>query len=196
MEPCLLLLLQAWKEFEIRHGNEDTMREMLRIKRSVQATYNTQINMMSAQMLAEATNAEPPTPVVDSMKMLDTEAAQAPPSVNHLKFVIHASCKWTDFFPQAPKLPARTGSNIMFVRGETQPTSNQEAAANPDEIDIDDDDDDEEGEEVENNIEEQRVPRDVFGSLKKDEEEEPARGDHSANREEKESSPPPKKLKS
>ena len=183
MEPCLLLLLQAWKEFEIRHGNEDTMREMLRIKRSVQATYNTQINMMSAQMLAEATNAEPPTPVVDSMKILDTEAAQAPPSVNHLKFVIHASCKLTDFFPQAPKLPARTGSNIMFVRGETQPTSNQEAAANPDEIDIDD-------------VEEQRVPRDVFGSLKKDEEEEPARGDHSANREEKKSSPPPKKLKS
>jgi hypothetical protein len=82
----LLLLLQVWKEFEIRHGNEDTMREMLRIKRSVQATYNTQINMMSAQMLAEATNAEPPTPVVDSMKLLDTEAAQAPPSVNHLKF--------------------------------------------------------------------------------------------------------------
>ncbi|RVE69660.1 hypothetical protein OJAV_G00080140 [Oryzias javanicus] len=33
---------QTWKEFEIRHGNEDTIREMLRIKRSVQATYNTQ----------------------------------------------------------------------------------------------------------------------------------------------------------
>jgi hypothetical protein len=30
-------------EFEVRHGNEDTMREMLRIKRSVQATYNTQV---------------------------------------------------------------------------------------------------------------------------------------------------------
>ncbi|CAF4918818.1 unnamed protein product, partial [Rotaria socialis] len=27
---------QTWKEFEIKHGNEDTMREMLRIKRSVQ----------------------------------------------------------------------------------------------------------------------------------------------------------------
>ena len=25
------------------HGNEDTVREMLRIKRSVQATYNTQV---------------------------------------------------------------------------------------------------------------------------------------------------------
>ena len=41
-----------WKEFEVKHGNEDTVREMLRIKRSVQATYNTQVNFMSSQMLA------------------------------------------------------------------------------------------------------------------------------------------------
>lgn len=43
---------EKWKEFEVRHGNEDTVREMLRIKRSVQATYNTNVNFMSAQMLA------------------------------------------------------------------------------------------------------------------------------------------------
>jgi pre-mRNA-splicing factor SYF1 len=35
---------QAWKEFEVKHGNEDTLREMLRIKRSVQHTYNTQVS--------------------------------------------------------------------------------------------------------------------------------------------------------
>jgi len=33
----------AWKEFEVKHGNEDTMKEMLRVKRSVQALYNTQV---------------------------------------------------------------------------------------------------------------------------------------------------------
>ena len=33
----------TWKEFEIKHGNEDTLREMLRIRRSVQATYNIQV---------------------------------------------------------------------------------------------------------------------------------------------------------
>ena len=42
----------AWKDFEVRHGNEDTLREMLRIKRSVEHQYNTQVNMMSAQMLS------------------------------------------------------------------------------------------------------------------------------------------------
>jgi pre-mRNA-splicing factor SYF1 len=48
---------QTWKEFEIAHGNEDTVREMLRIKRSVQATYNVQVNFMSAQMIAASINA-------------------------------------------------------------------------------------------------------------------------------------------
>lgn len=47
---------QTWKEFEIRHGNEDTIREMLRIKRSVQATYNTQVNFMSSQMMKATTS--------------------------------------------------------------------------------------------------------------------------------------------
>ena len=149
---------QVWKEFEIRHGNEDTMREMLRIKRSVQATYNTQVNMMSAQMLAQATQAEPtPTaPVQDSMKLLDEAANQQQTA------------------PSAPKPLARPGSNIMFVRGDAQPSSTKEvaAAANPDEIDIDDDEDDDEAPEEESNIEEQRVPRQVFGSLKKDDEDE------------------------
>lgn len=30
---------QKWREFEVAHGNEDTFRDMLRIKRSVQAVY-------------------------------------------------------------------------------------------------------------------------------------------------------------
>lgn len=62
---------QIWKEFEVRHGNEDTMREMLRIKRSVQAMYNTQVNMMSAQMLNNAANQlEVP---MDAMRLLDSK---------------------------------------------------------------------------------------------------------------------------
>jgi len=143
---------KVWKEFEIRHGNEDTMREMLRIKRSVQATYNTQINMMSAQMLAAAENAEVAVVIPDgsSMKMLDAETGSSQQMIT--------------------KAPARTGSNIMFVRSETQPTTTDETAnVNPDEIDIDEDDEDDE---EETRIEEQQVPKQVFGSLKPTEEDE------------------------
>lgn len=37
---------KAWQDFEVHHGNEDTFREMLRIKRSVQAQFNTQVLYM------------------------------------------------------------------------------------------------------------------------------------------------------
>ena len=43
----------AWKDFETEHGNEDTIREMLRVKRQVAATHNTQVNYMAAAMLAQ-----------------------------------------------------------------------------------------------------------------------------------------------
>lgn len=37
-----------WNEFEVQHGNEDTFREMLRIKRSVSASYSqVKISVMS-----------------------------------------------------------------------------------------------------------------------------------------------------
>ncbi|XP_015791170.1 pre-mRNA-splicing factor SYF1-like [Tetranychus urticae] len=39
-----------WKLFETKHGNEDTLREMLRIKRSFQASANTSVNFVAAQM--------------------------------------------------------------------------------------------------------------------------------------------------
>lgn len=50
------------------------MREMLRIKRSVQAMYNTQVNMMSAQMLNNASNQVSDVPV-DAMRLLDSKVA-------------------------------------------------------------------------------------------------------------------------
>lgn len=50
------------------------MREMLRIKRSVQAMYNTQINMMSAQMLNSSTSQMNDS--MDAMKLLDNRASE------------------------------------------------------------------------------------------------------------------------
>ena len=48
------------------------MREMLRIKRSVQAMYNTQVNMMSAQMLNNASN-QISDVTLDAMRLLDSK---------------------------------------------------------------------------------------------------------------------------
>lgn len=43
-----------WEAFEVQHGNEDTFKEMLRIKRSVQAQYNTDVNFIASQALARS----------------------------------------------------------------------------------------------------------------------------------------------
>jgi len=41
---------KTWHDFEVQHGNEDTFREMLRIKRSVQARFS-QANVMTGSMM-------------------------------------------------------------------------------------------------------------------------------------------------
>lgn len=148
------------------------MREMLRIKRSVQATYNTQVNMMAAQFIAN--NADKDAAGGDAMSLLNAKAAE----VNNQQ---------KDKAPLKPQ----TSSNIMFVRGETQGGSAKDKVVNPDEIDIgdsDEDDMDEDDEDVnrisdtqnskptskDNNdvvmkklrIEQKSIPLKVFGGLK------------------------------
>ena len=58
---------QKWEAFEVQHGNEDTFKEMLRIKRSVQAQYNTDVNFIASQALARSQQ-QPP----DSSENVDT----------------------------------------------------------------------------------------------------------------------------
>lgn len=151
---------QRWKDFEIRHGNEDTMREMLRIKRSVQATYNTQVNMMSAQIPVSIPGVDSAAATKSAMQALEAQAAA------------------TNF---KQTLATAAGANIMFVRGEVQGGDKKKedgTVYNPDEIDIDMEDDEEasegEGEgtgeaDVLKNvpIEKQAIPSKVFGGLKK-----------------------------
>lgn len=137
----------TWKEFEVRHGNEDTMREMLRIKRSVQATYNTQVNMMSAQMLSSAAQAagtisDLAPGMKDGMRMLEAKAAE---------------------------MAVQSKGNILFVRGETQGLKDSgDKVVNPDEIDIDEEESDNSGEDDEDEVapvQKKDIPAAVFGGL-------------------------------
>uniref|UniRef100_A0A0K2TS77 Uncharacterized protein n=2 Tax=Lepeophtheirus salmonis TaxID=72036 RepID=A0A0K2TS77_LEPSM len=138
-----------WKDFEVKHGNEDTLREMLRIKRSVQHTYNTQVNMMSAQMTAVNTLSDSK----DEMKILE-------------KKVMGESNVSAHEILSAPKT-----SSIAFIRGETQSDSLEKGleSTNPDEIDIDEEDEEEEGNMGDKvsigKVEEQVIPSEVFGGL-------------------------------
>lgn len=46
-----------WEQFEVQHGNEDTFKEMLRIKRSVQAQFNTDVGFIAGQAVARGKEA-------------------------------------------------------------------------------------------------------------------------------------------
>lgn len=111
---------ETWKEFEIKHGNEDTLREMARLKRSVQATYNTNVNYMSAQMLASLggkAEMAGELSAADSMAQLEARAHQ---------------------LAQEEAMAKKKGTNnrISFVRGESK-TVQESRTENVDEIDID-----------------------------------------------------------
>merc|ERR1719474_1629488 len=93
---------KAWHDFEVKHGNEDTFREMLRIKRSVSAQYNTQVNFMSAQLLAAQSNAESANQQDNSKNEQQTSALSAEPTTTGAVSSIHPT------------------KGVNFVRGEVQ----------------------------------------------------------------------------
>ncbi|KAL7750276.1 pre-mRNA-splicing factor syf1 [Sorochytrium milnesiophthora] len=75
----------VWQDFEIKYGNEDTFKEMLRIKRSVQAQYNTEVNYISAQLLAVRQAREQEAPASSEQQQTDEQAAKT------IRFVASAS---------------------------------------------------------------------------------------------------------
>ena len=107
---------------------------MLRIKRSVSAQYNTTVNFMSAQLLANQTNAA--AAATNDMKKLEAEAE----SMREVKDV-----------PLNADINIKKG--VLFVHAETQGGDRDnnnvdgddgKANVNPEEIQLDDSDDDDE----------------------------------------------------
>ncbi|KAJ5697641.1 hypothetical protein N7488_011325 [Penicillium malachiteum] len=115
---------QKWEAFEVQHGNEDTFKEMLRIKRSVQAQYNTDVNFIASQAIARSQQKQGEEEGQEGDE--DTNRADAMAEIERLA--------------RAPVgfVAASTGPE----GGNRPPPAGQEppaAQANPDAIDLDDD---------------------------------------------------------
>jgi pre-mRNA-splicing factor SYF1 len=131
---------EDWNAFEVKHGNEDTFREMLRIKRSVSAAFSqTHFNMSVVELAARAGGEAPPVEAAgpaggDPMAALDAQVASA-------------------------------GLRGFVSAGITGGTAS--AAANDEEISLGDDDEGEamEAPEPDIRIEQQVVPEAVFGDV-------------------------------
>lgn len=143
----------TWLEFERKHGNEDTMREMMRIKRSVQALFNTQVNFMSAQMLSAQAAKQAHQDQLeekDEMKKLEERARE--------------------LAAEAENDVVKSSRAVSFVRSQNTDEELKDLTRtnNPEEINIgEDDDEDETVEEV--TIEKRQVPVGVFHGLVGDE---------------------------
>lgn len=135
---------KTWKEFEIKHGNEDTVREMLRVRRSVQATYNTQVNFMSSQ-ISSANQGDEMDDEEDEMKRLEKKARKL----------------------AEEEVKSNAKENINFVSGTDNPKKPAEEK-NPEELEIDWSDEDETVNDSEVTVEKQIVPDEVYGGLKRD----------------------------
>lgn len=139
---------KIWHDFELRHGNEDTFREMLRIKRSVAASYNTEVNF-AASLAGTAGAQADDLDAINDMAALEAEATEI------------------------VKKQVKSGAFVKAGGGEEYKP--KKAAANVDEIDIDDDDDDEDEDGAAAHAEEndaidieeatKSVPDEVYGGL-------------------------------
>lgn len=126
---------KSWHEFEVKYGNEDTYKEMLRyipthirIKRSIQAKYNSEVNYITSQILAA--------------RQIEMETPPLPENGDE----------------------GDAGTRVVgFVRAQkTEVQTPAVKELNPDEIEIDESSD-EEIEDAE--VEKDGVPKAVFGVL-------------------------------
>lgn len=127
---------KAWNEFEIAHGNEETFREMLRVKRSVEAAFST-VNYNATGMAeqAGALSNEEAMAMIANQEGVDIDEL---PKTAVQGFVSSkrtaAVAKLDDVEERVAKLRKATGVESK----SNEAVENESGAVDDDEIDIDD----------------------------------------------------------
>lgn len=112
-----------WNSFEIETGSEDTFREMLRIKRSVQAQFNTEASYLAAQTITARQGTQKAAQIDESQDAMAAAEKQVYGGINGPSFV---AAKTTGNVPPAGE-------------GTTNKDDSSPRANNTDEIQISDD---------------------------------------------------------
>lgn len=152
-----------WHEFEVQHGNEDTFRDMLRIKRSVSARHSQTHVMLPEYLMQKPTVDE----AMDALKKAGVPEDEMAALERQLA-------------PAAPKTAMDSGNRKLgFVSGGVQSSETASGIQNQEEIELpegSESDEEEEGDNGKVEIKQKDVPEAVFGGLvrKRDEEEEAA----------------------
>ncbi|POO03693.1 Signal transduction response regulator [Trema orientale] len=160
---------QEWNNFEVNHGNEDTFREMLRVKRSVSAGYS-QTHFILPEYLMQKDQ----TVDLDEAKDKLKEAGVPEDEMAALE---------RQLAPATNDATAKDGSRkVGFVSAgvESQSAGGLKVTANHEDIELPEENDSEDDEGVE--IKQKDVPDAVFGDLaqkRKDTEDDPGKDDES-----------------
>lgn len=139
-----------WHEFEVQHGNEDTFREMLRVKRSVSASYS-QTHFILPEYLMQKDQVQTLEEAKDVLK----KAGVADDEMAALE---------RQLVPAANNTTTKdTGRHLGFVSAGVQNDGGEKVIANSEEIELPEESDSEDDEKVE--IAQKDVPSAVFGGL-------------------------------
>lgn len=155
-----------WHEFEVNHGNEDTFREMLRIKRSVSASYS-QTHFILPEYLMQKDQRLSIDDAKDKMKQAGVHEDEMAALERQLA-------------PAANNGTAKDSSRkVGFVSAgvESQTDGGIKTTANHEDIELPDESDSEEDEKVE--IAQKDVPSAIYGGLARKREESEEDGDNS-----------------
>lgn len=126
---------QTWRDFEVQHGNEDTFREMLRVKRSVETARSSAVYVADGLLKTD-------TPLMTDAEAQRRMAGDAPSLKRNASEGGAAETEMAALERQAARIVEATSQK-----------------ADPNEIDLDDDSDDGERE-----LSTKPVPAAVFGS--------------------------------
>jgi pre-mRNA-splicing factor SYF1 len=164
-----------WHEFEVSHGNEDTFREMLRVKRGVQAAFST-VNYNAAEMGAGVPKVETLTDDQALEMIAAREGVDAYEKERISGFVQGKRTKemkdMDEVERRAAKLRKITAGNMAVA----MPSEEKKPSIQGDEIDIGSSDEDDEGDEgvqqanvtnhtIIKDVNTKAIPAAVFGGL-------------------------------
>ena len=141
---------KTWQDFEVEHGNEESFREMLRIKRSVATSFSS-ANYAVEELLQQASGVIPAiSAVASALADADGMAAATPAPLAGMK--------------RSAAQALLPGMRAVPMSVEVSSTSAAIASAvNPDEIDLDGSEETAADSEVD--VMQRQVPTAVFGGL-------------------------------
>jgi len=166
---------KAWHEFEISHGNEETFREMLRVKRSVQAAFST-VNYNAAEMGGGVPRVDTLTEESALEMIAEREGVEVDKLNQPLIGGFVSGKKRTAEVADLGEVERRA-ARLRQVTGAAESGASAAAGGGDDEIDIDDIDGNEEEEEKQappplppstknvKGVSEKAIPAAVFGGL-------------------------------